>query len=253
LNFINFIFEVKERQEEDILVQLDLPDDYKVATALPMVGRSTWEAKGFQHVVDSPLIASPSLQHHQFESEGCLFHLWFQGAIHFEIDQLKENFKCFTEKQIKAFGEFPASDYHFLFQLLPYRHYHGVEHQFSTVITLGPAQDLEKKSAMDQLVGVSSHELYHFWNICRIRPKELLPYDFSKETYIDTGVVAEGVTTYMGDLFLLKSGYYSLEDYLKKLEKLINRETENFGWKNHAISESICGWMVIKLVFRTER
>jgi predicted metalloprotease with PDZ domain len=91
---------------------------------------------------------------------------------------------------------------------------------------------------MDRLLGVSSHELYHFWNVCRIRPKELLPYDFSKEAYIDTGIVAEGVTTYMGDLFLWQSGYYADRDYLGILEKLINREFEQFGWKNHSVVES---------------
>ncbi|MEX2592728.1 MAG: M61 family peptidase [Anditalea sp.] len=238
LNFINFIFEVKGREEESIKVKLDIPGNYTVATALPLIGPLVLEAKGFQHLVDSPLIASSTLQHHHYESGGCLFHLWFQGAIHFEIDQLKEHFKNFTEKQIEAFDDFPAPAYHFLFQLLPYNHYHGVEHQFSTVITLGPAKELENETFMDQLIGVSSHELYHFWNVCRIRPKKLLPYDFSKEAYIDTGVVAEGVTTYMGDLFLLKSGYLSLEAYLKKLEKLINRETEHFGWQNHSITES---------------
>src|SRR5690606_6841481 len=158
--------------------------------------------------------------------------------IHFDIDALIQHFTNFSKAQIHAFGDFPADHYHFLFQLLPYSHYHGVEHQFSTVITLGPAAQLVNPSFMDRLMGVSSHELYHFWNVCRIRPIELLPYDFSKEAYIDSGVVAEGVTTYMGDLFLFKSGYLSLDDYLLKLEKLINREFEQFGWKNMSIAES---------------
>lgn len=238
LNFINFIFQIKGRDDEAIQVQLILPSDYKMATALPMMKNFILEAEGFQHLVDSPVIASATLKHDQFQIGHTIFHLWFQGKVHFDIHQLKEHFKRFTAKQIEAFEDFPASAYHFLFQLLPYKHYHGVEHQFSTVITLGPAKELETKKDLDQLVGVSSHELYHFWNVCRIRPKELLPYDFSKEAYFDSGVVAEGVTTYMGDLFLLKSGYLSLEKYLKKLEKLINREFENFGWKNQSISES---------------
>src|SRR5690606_17206974 len=143
---------------------------------------------------------------------------------------LFRSFIKFTEKQIAAFGDFPTNNYHFLFQLLNYKHYHGVEHQFSTVITWGPAQELGTTAAMDQLIGISSHELYHFWNVCRIRPKELLPYDFAKEAYIDSGVVAEGVTTYMGDLFLFKSGYLSLDAYLFKFEQ--------FGWKNMSIADS---------------
>src|SRR5690606_39130245 len=195
-------------------------------------------AEGFQHLVDSPLIASATLKHYQYQVYAHTFHLWFQGDIHFDMEELLEQFYKFTQRQIDAFGAFPAADYHFLFQLLPYPHYHGVEHQYSTVITLGPAEDLATKTSLDRLMGVSSHELYHFWNVCRIRPKELLPYDFSREAYIDTGIVAEGVTTYMGDLFLWKSGYYTLEEYIKIVEKLINREFEQFGWRNQSIVES---------------
>jgi predicted metalloprotease with PDZ domain len=91
---------------------------------------------------------------------------------------------------------------------------------------------------MEELLGVSCHELYHAWNVCRIRPKELLPYDFSKEAYLDAGLLLEGVTTYMGDLYLLKSGVYDLPTYFKHLEKIIARESASFGWRNHTIIES---------------
>jgi len=244
LNFINFIFEVKGRPEERIVIELDIPEDFKIATALPSSGNNQLIASNFQHLVDSPLMASPTLSHQSYIVGGSTFHLWFQGDIHFDMSGLLSIFQNFTHEQIEAFGEFPASDYLFLFQLLPYKHYHGVEHQFSTVITIGPAEKLRERDFLEKLIGVSSHELYHFWNVCRIRPEQLLPYDFSKEAYIDTGVVAEGVTTYMGDLFLLKSGFYTLEEYLKVLEKLLDREFESNGWQNQSISESsIDLWM----------
>ncbi|GGF51261.1 M61 family metallopeptidase [Echinicola rosea] len=238
LNFINCCFEVRNREEEPIHVQLILPEDFEVATALPKIGDNLYEAANYQHLVDSPFIASPSLTHYSYQVEGSNFHLWFQGEIHFDIPQLINQFEAFTQKQIATFGEFPASDYHFLFQLLPYRHYHGVEHQFSTVITFGPASSLEEKNEMDEFFGVSCHELYHFWNVCRIRPIALLPYDFSKEVYFDTGIVAEGVTTYMGDIFLLKSGYFDLETFLANMQNQFNREFGSFGWQNQSISAS---------------
>jgi predicted metalloprotease with PDZ domain len=238
LNFINFIFQVKGRENESIQVHLDLPNQYRIATALPVKNVFEWEADGFQHLVDSPLIASADLKKEEYQVGETSFHLWFQGDIHFNLSELKEIFKRFTTKQMDAFGDFPASSYHFIFQLLPFSHYHGVEHRFSTVITLGPSKDLSTKKFLDQLIGVSSHELYHFWNVCRIRPKELVPYDFSKEAYFESGIVAEGVTTYMGDLFLLTSGCLSMQEYLTKLQKSVNRELENFGWKNQSITES---------------
>ncbi|MBS9523765.1 M61 family metallopeptidase [Litoribacter alkaliphilus] len=238
LNFINFVFEVKGRENEPIKVTLDLPGDFKTATALPKIDKHTFEATDFQHLVDSPLFASPTLKHDSYNVDGKTFHLWFQGEVHFDVEKLKLDFKAFTRAQMNGFGDFPAREYHFLIQLLPYKHYHGVEHQYSTVITIGPAEELGDKKLYDELMGVSSHELYHFWNVCRIRPKEILPYDFSKEAYIKTGVVAEGVTTYMGDYYLLQSGYFSLENYLEILQKQLDREFESFGWQSMSITDS---------------
>ncbi|RPA66007.1 M61 family peptidase [Cyclobacteriaceae bacterium YHN15] len=238
LNFSNFIFDIKERPGQSIGIEIQVPEDYKIATALPLTGINRWKAEDYQHLMDSPLLASNELKHFSYQVNNSNFHLWFKGSIHFDIEKLLREFKKFTFKQIEAFGEFPAKDYHFIYQLLPYKHYHGVEHAFSTVITIGPAEKLREKEALDELFGVSSHELYHFWNVCRIRPKELKPYDLSKEIYLDSGLVLEGVTTYMGDLFLLKSGYFSLKEYLAILEKQMQREFDNFGWKNQSIMES---------------
>jgi predicted metalloprotease with PDZ domain len=139
---------------------------------------------------------------------------------------------------MEDFGNFPEPEYQFIFQLLPYPHYHGVEHQRGTVITFGPATSLQEAEALEELLGISCHELYHAWNVCRIRPKEFLPYDFSKETYTQAGLVLEGVTTYFGDLYLLKSGAYDLHTYLRHLEKIVQREAAHCGWKNASIEES---------------
>ena len=69
----------------------------------------------------------------------------------------------------------------------------------TTVITLGPSHQVFK-DLYKELLGVSSHELYHVWNVKSIRPTDMLPYNFSHENYSELGYVYEGVTTYMGDL-----------------------------------------------------
>ena len=71
------------------------------------------------------------------------------------------------------------ADYHFLNQFLPYKHYHGVEHHNSTVIVLGPAEQLMSEGLYKELLGVSCHELFHTWNIKSIRPAEMQPYDYT--------------------------------------------------------------------------
>uniref|UniRef100_UPI003593A4E0 M61 family metallopeptidase n=1 Tax=Aquiflexum sp. TaxID=1872584 RepID=UPI003593A4E0 len=238
LNFTNFIFDVTNRQNEEIGIVVDLPDSYKVATSLSKNGHLNWKANDFQELMDSPLIASKNLEHLSYQINNSTFHIWLNGEIFFDRETLKSAFQSFTKTQIEAFGDFPATDYHFIIQLLPYKHYHGVEHAFSTVVTFGPAESLTEKKQMDELIGVCSHELYHFWNVCRIRPKPLLPYDLSKEVYLESGLIMEGITTYMGDLYLLKCGYFQLEEYLEILQKEIQKDFDSFGWKNQSIMES---------------
>ena len=153
---------------------------------------------------------------------------------------IKEKFKDsskFTQSQINHFGDFPVDEYHFLFQITPYLSYHGVEHTKNTVLLLGPSDDLMTER-YDDLLGVCSHELYHTWNIKSIRPIEMLPYDYSKENYFRTGYVAEGVTTYMGDLFLINSKVFSWDDFIKTQNQNLYRHLMNYGRFNLSVADS---------------
>lgn len=238
INFINFCFSISGRTNEKIIVKLELPQSYKIACALPLEDANTLLASNYQELVDSPVLAAQYLHHKIYQVKSTNFHVWVHGEIYFDWDTVLKEFSQFTEKQIEDMRDFPAKDYHFIIHLLPFPHYHGVEHQFSTVITLGPDRLFAKQEGLDRLMGISSHELYHFWNVCRIRPKSIQPYDFSKEAYLKEGLIAEGVTTYMGDFYLLKSGYYSTERYFEVLEKLMERSFESLGWQNQSIVDS---------------
>ncbi|MFM7628382.1 MAG: M61 family peptidase [Algoriphagus sp.] len=238
LNLVNCCFEVLEFQEEEIEIQVHLPDYPQQVLTLTEVGPCVWRAKNFQELADATLLAAKELIQWDYRVGTTTFHCCFHGEVHFNPEQILDQFQAFTQRMMDDFGEFPESSYTFIFQLLPFPHYHGVEHRKGTVITFGPAASLQDTSAMEELLGISCHELYHAWNVCRIRPKELLPYDFSKETYTHAGWVLEGITTYFGDLYLLKSGVYDLATYLKHFEKIVNRESTQLGWKNYSILES---------------
>ncbi|REG82819.1 M61 family metallopeptidase [Algoriphagus antarcticus] len=237
LNFVNCCFEVEGMSDERINVEINYPQHYQSCTTLLQENHEFF-AINFQQLADSSFLASQNLTHDSFESGEVNFHLWFHGELYFDLNEFKANLQRFAEKQMEAFGEFPVEEYHFIYQLLPFPHYHGVEHQRGTVITFGPAESLAERVHMNELMGVSCHELYHAWNVCQIRPTEILPYDFSKEAYHEAGWMVEGVTTYMGDIFLLKSGYFSLKEYCETFEKALNRESINFGWQNQSILES---------------
>lgn len=238
INFINCMLDVEGRQDEPCIVDLQLPEDYTIACGLQKLNSHSLQAKNYYHLVDGPLIASNQLKHLWYEISESKFHLWIMGDWEPEADILLQQFQAFTQEQIKAMGEFPCTDYHFMFQILPYPHYHGVEHYNSTIIVLGPAEKLKEDALYKSMLGVSSHELFHTWNVIRIRPAEMMPYDFSKENYFKTGYVAEGVTTYYGDLFLVRSKVINKQTYFSGLNKLLKRHFDNFGRENLSVADS---------------
>ncbi|GMQ27209.1 PDZ domain-containing protein [Algoriphagus sp. oki45] len=238
LNFVNCCFEILGQSDTEIQVSWNFPFLTQQVCTLMDVNGAEGKASNFQMLADSTLVAAKTLSHWTYSSESTLFHIWINGRVFFDQALFMKSFQAFSQRLIHDFGEFPEKEYHFIFQLLPYPHYHGVEHRRGTVITFGPAESLKDSQQMEELLGVSCHELYHAWNVCRIRPVELLPYRFGSETYTEAGLVLEGVTTYMGDLYLLKSGVYSLETYLRHFGKVIQREADSFGWRNYTILES---------------
>lgn len=236
INPVNCCVFTQESFELEVEVFLDIPKEWKVATSMKKI-ENGFVANNFDELMDSPLIASDSLQHGDFDLNNVKFHIWFNGEVKPEWDRLLKDFKAFADAQINSFTEFPVEEYHFLFQIVPYKAYHGVEHQRSTVIYLGPSYDVFKENYIE-LLGVSSHELYHTWNVKAIRPIEMYPYDFTKENYSKLGYLCEGVTTYQGDLFLFKSGVLSEKQYFDEFHKQLQKHFDNHGRFNYSVAES---------------
>lgn len=237
VNPVNCCMYVVGRLEEECIIELELPADYELACGLDQTSKHTMKACSFDTLAESPFIASNNLQHEVYEVQGIPFHLWFQGSCAPPFEKLKKDFTAFTQEQINCFGGFPCKAYHFLFQITPYKSYHGVEHTNSTVILLGSEKDVFEER-YDDLLGISSHELYHTWNIKAIRPVEMLPYDYTQENYSRLGYVSEGVTTYMGDIMLYRSGVFNWDQFAKTQNENLKRHMENEGRHNLSVADS---------------
>jgi predicted metalloprotease with PDZ domain len=131
-------------------------------------------------------------------------------------------------------GEFPVRDYRFMLWICPKPFYHGVEHTKSTMMVLGP----EDRDSYEDLIGLGSHELYHVWNVATIRPKALLPYDYTRVVIFDTGWIIEGITTYLGDWFLWASGVVNAEEYVNLLAGNLKLHFERDGASKQSLIES---------------
>ncbi|GAB3822803.1 PDZ domain-containing protein [Pontibacter rugosus] len=238
LNPINCLMAVEGREQEPCQLKLHLPEEWQIACGLPETEKHTLEAANFDTLVDSPFIASNSLEGITFEVNSIPFHVWIQGDCQPDRKKLKQDFIGFTKEQLEVFGDFPVEEYHYLNEILPYRYYHGVEHSNSTVITLGPGELLMQPSLYKEFIGVSSHELFHTWNIKKIRPKEMMPYNLAQENYFKTGYVAEGITTYYGDYMLARSGFFSAEAYLEELNTTLQRYFADYSRNNLSVADS---------------
>ena len=236
LNPVHCMFYIVGRIEDEYQLNMEIPTNYKIASSMKRDG-NILSVKGYDLLSESPIICSKSLQHESYDVNGITFYLWFQGKCKPDWNKLKKDFIAFTESQIKHFGGFPVDEYHYLFQITPYRSYHGVEHTKNTVLLLGPGNEIMEKRYED-LLGVCSHELYHTWNIKAIRPIEMQPYDYTKENYFRTGFVAEGVTTYMGDLMLYNSGVFNWEEFAKTQNQNLERHLTNYGRYNLSVADS---------------
>lgn len=239
VNPINCLPSVMGRKDEPCQLELVVPDDWRVACALPAAGTDprVLQAATYDELVDSPLIASPTLRLWEYEVGGAAFSVWVQGNGAVDA-RLLTHFQAFTEVQLALFGGFPRAAYHFLVQLLPTRFYHGVEHTTSTVLALGPGEQLSTWALYKELLGVASHELFHVWNVKLIRPAELQPYDYTREQYFRTGYVAEGLTTYYGDLLLARAGVFSPEQYITELNGVLAKHFADEGPQHLSVADS---------------
>lgn len=238
INPVHCCMYVEGRMDEVYTLEFNLPEDYQIASQMPAAGHHKLTAPSFDYLADSPLFASATLEHHTISIGTTTVHFWFQGKHPFDIDRLKADTKAYTLTQTNIFGELPCTDYHFLYLIHPTPARHGVEHLDSTVIAMGQLTDQTVEEYYQDLLAISSHELFHLWNIKRIRPVEMWPYDFTRENYSTLGYVYEGVTTYYGDLMLKQSGVWNWEQYAASFNSDLKRHIDNPGRFNYSVAQS---------------
>lgn len=232
-----FLYDPIETNEPYFL-HLNIPDDYQIACSLPEIENNVLRAENLDELLDAPFFAAKSLQHRSYSVNDYQFHIWLYGTCQPDWTRILKDFEAFTRVQLDVMKSFPVAEYHFLVLLLPYRFYHGVEHKASTVLALGPGYELMKKEMYSDLLGVASHELFHAWNVKTLRPHDFVKYDYTKENYSRLGWVYEGFTTYYGDLFLARSGFFNTQEFFTELNQRLQKHADNYGRFRSSVAES---------------
>lgn len=198
----------------------DIPASWKnISTALSPVrtGTFTFGALNYDILADSPVeIGNHEVR--RFRAVGAEHEVALVSQDNtYEIDWLIPHLKRIVEVEAQIFGGVPYDRYVFIIQLYPGL-YGGLEHARSSVNLVTPAA-FSDKTKMLELLALICHEYFHLWNVKRIRPIELGPFDYTTETYTEMLWLAEGLTSYYDDLLAYRCKFSTAEEYLEIIGK----------------------------------
>lgn len=206
---------------------------WQLATALQpdnvaASGFGCYNAASYAELVDEP-VEMGRFWSGYFTACGVPHRVVVSGAAPtFDGQRFLRDVQTICETEIRFWhpsGETPPHDrYVFLLNAVD-DGYGGLEHPHSTALICNRA-DLPRigaKAGMTDgyrtLLGLVSHEYFHTWNVKRLRPAELTPYDYSAENYTRLLWFFEGFTSYYDDLLLRRTGLIGDAEYLKLVTK----------------------------------
>jgi predicted metalloprotease with PDZ domain len=211
---------VEGREREPIEVELHLPAGWKAFAELPRVSEEPprFRARDYEELVDTPFDAGTPIEI-DWSSRNVPHHFLLCGGTgNFDVSRLREDLPKVVEAAMAYIGDTPLSSYTF------FTHLHnglraGLEHKASTSLLANRSMFRPEKSYGEFLL-LCAHEYFHLYNVKRIRPAVLGPFDFTRENYTRLLWLMEGTTDYVA-LLLLRYGGLDLPS--KTLEKLAQR------------------------------
>lgn len=198
-------------------VRLELPAGWQNAmTSLDEAHPGTpndFVAPDYDILADSPILAGSVMSTTPFTVGGVPHYWTYLGQADWDGGKVVQAITPLLEEHVRFWGALPYKKYVFLNIVTGGRGGSGVEHLNSVAITTG-GQEPTTAEAKFRNAAFISHEYFHAMNVKRLRPVELGPFDY-EHAPVTTGLwVAEGLTSYFGDLLAGRSGVGSVEDYL---------------------------------------
>lgn len=229
-----FVYVAKRLDVPCQLTLPTLPADWKIASGLQPAGglRNVLLARNYHDLADSPTMLSPGLRQFKFTEGGATFYAHFTSNYAIPDGQetvWMEDFKKIIREQAAVFGGLPLQEYHFIYLLAPFQIRHAVEHSNSSMYALPEAVASSLEAFKGGAYGITSHEFWHLWNIKRIRPAALWPYDYSKTAYTSLHWFTEGVTDYYAYLTLTRAGLWTEAQFFEWMNKLVTGLERDHG------------------------
>lgn len=217
-------------------IQLMLPELWQTSiTGLPAAPDGAahhYRAADFDTLVDAPiLVGNPAV--YQFEVDGIPHYLVNEGEGGvWDGPQSAQDVEKIVRAHRDMWGFLPYDKYVFLNMITESGG--GLEHKNSTVLMTNRWATRTRKEYLAWLALVS-HEFFHVWNVKRLRPVELGPFDYENEVYTKNLWTAEGITSYYTELGVRRAGLCTDEEMLERLSLLIERLQTTPGRRVHPL------------------
>lgn len=214
----------RDYEHRPIEIQFNVREDlnWKIATQLKPLSETTFHAPDLYYFLDSPVEIADLYERSEKVGNQTIRMALHTRSTETEVDTYFSKVMAIVNEQVEVFGELPDLDfgeYVFLNCFMPNASGDGMEHRNSTVVTNSKplARPLGETS-----IGTISHEFVHTWNVERIRPASLEPFNFEEANMSGELWFAEGFTSYYTNLILARAGIRTQEEYIEGLSRGIN-------------------------------
>lgn len=214
----------------------------QIATSLQASSTSPWIriASNYDELVDSPIVLG-DIDIQSEEISGVMHYLATVPNDAWDTKKAMQDAAKIVKTEQDFWGQVPYKQYWFLNLLTEAGG--GLEHDNSTVLMASRFTQKQRAKYVDWL-GLVSHEFFHTWNVRRLRPKALMAYDYNQEQYTKELWIAEGLTSYYDDLFVVRSGLSTPKEYLEQVSKSIQTVQNSPGrMVQDLIASSFDSWI----------
>ncbi|AEP30095.1 M61 family metallopeptidase [Brumicola nitratireducens] len=255
-NGTSTFLEVKEFTESattPIVVNIinnQLDKDWQLCTSLTQQAVVEFEGNAthsficedYQELIDHPVLMG-IVDKHTFEICGVRFHFVLTGNNETDVERICNDLKPICKHHIDLFDGLPEKDYWFI-TLLCEDGFGGLEHRASTALMF-PRFHLPMRSETDvipeqyqQFLSLCSHELFHAWNVKRIKPELMISPDLQSEQYMEQLWIYEGFTSLYDDLTLARTKIINPQRYAEILGENVTRLNRTQGRHKQTITQS---------------
>lgn len=221
-------------------VAVHAPAGWRVTAALEQQGLD-FIAADFDELVDSPFEVGPHTPV-PFTAAGVPHELVHWGDVQLDEKKAVADLQKIIETEAAMFGGLPTKRY-VIFLYGTDKGRGGLEHKASTAL-LFPRQGFSTPKGWEDFLTLAAHEYFHLWNVKRIKPRALVPFDYSKENYTQLLWFFEGGTSYYDNLVVRRANLMTAQRYLTRLGESLTALGTTPGRKVLALCDaSFLSWV----------